>query len=124
MRTKLALLALIGLLLLPWPTAMAQAPNVQPAEQIDDLTPAVANTQDKRDDSDEQRVPDAYLWAGGGPDRFGYTYADSDGGACAYDWLETPGSSLALEGDDETARLPIGFAFPFYGHRFIPPVGG
>ncbi|MGD8624241.1 MAG: PKD domain-containing protein [Anaerolineae bacterium] len=115
MRIKFAVVVLIGMLLLPWPQAVAQGPTVQPAEQIDDLTPLAVELQGKRDTSDEQRVPDAYLWASGGPDRLGYTYTDSDGGACTFDWIEVPGSGLVVAGDEATASLPIGFAFPFYG---------
>ncbi|HSJ59116.1 MAG TPA: beta-propeller fold lactonase family protein, partial [Anaerolineae bacterium] len=109
---------LLAALLLPWSPAGAQNPTSPFSEPIDDLTPLPAAPAGKVDASDTFRIPEAYLHATGGPDRFGYTYADSDGGACAYDWIETGGSPLALAGDDESLAIPIGFPFPFYGHTY------
>ena len=58
----------------------------------------------------------------GGPDRFGYTYIDSDSpGGPAFSWVDvrTVGTSLPVIGDDVTVGpFPIGFAFPFYGNTF------
>ncbi|HEV2105685.1 MAG TPA: fibronectin type III domain-containing protein, partial [Candidatus Eisenbacteria bacterium] len=60
--------------------------------------------------------------AAGGPDAFGYRWLDSDeraGPAFAWVDIATPANALALTGDDAiTAPLPLGFSFPFYGHRF------
>jgi hypothetical protein len=58
----------------------------------------------------------------GGPDSFGYRFADSDGlDGPRFEWVEHEGGGtpLALAGDDESSDpLPIGFAFPFYGATF------
>ena len=117
-RTNWLLAVLIAVLLLPWPLAQAQTPPNPPTEPIDDLTPILAAPARKVDDSDTFRIPDSYLHATGGPDRFGYTYADSDTGACIYNWIELGASRLALTGDDTTMALPIGFPFPFYGQTY------
>ncbi|MBN1659260.1 MAG: PKD domain-containing protein [Anaerolineae bacterium] len=113
---------LIGILLvalfLPWSLAGAQNPANPSSEPIDDQTPALAAPVGKVDPSDTLRIPEDYFYATGGPDRFGYTYADSDAAACAYDWIETGGSPLALIGDDESLAIPIGFPFPFYGQTY------
>ena len=120
-RTTVSVL-ILALLLVPWqPYAGAQDTAGGLAEQIDDLTPPSAHPASKVDDSDEQRIPEAYLVATGGPDRFGYTYADSDGGACAYAWFEPgPGATTLLfsDADDGITAIPIGFPFPFYGQRY------
>ena len=115
-RTILTAVILVLLLLPATPTGWAQDGG---AEQIDDQTPPPAQPAGKVDDSDEQRIPESYMVATGGPDRFGYTYADSDGGACAFRWVADgiPGLQLDL-GDDGTARIPIGFSFPFYGREY------
>ena len=105
---------LVLLMLLPWSLTLAQDRSTPPTNQIDDLTPPATQTQAKRDTSDELRIPDVYLDATGGPDRYGYTYTDSDSSACTYDWIDMPGTHLALDADEATAALPIGFAFPFY----------
>jgi uncharacterized repeat protein (TIGR01451 family) len=119
-RTTISVLILV-LLLIPWqPYAGAQDAAQGPAEQIDDLTPPPAQPARKVDNSDEHRIPEAYLVATGGPDRFGYTYTDSDGDACAYGWIEPGPLAAALpfsDSDDGTAAIPIGFPFPFYGQR-------
>jgi uncharacterized repeat protein (TIGR01451 family) len=111
---------LIAALFVPWPLARAQSPADPPPEPIDDLTPGLATSERKVDNSDTFRIPDTYLHATGGPDPFGYTYTDSDTGACAYDWIEATatGAGLGLVGDDATATLPIGFPFPFYGQTY------
>ena len=116
--TNWLIVILIAALLLPWPPVQAQNPTRPPVEPIDDLTPTLTAPTPKVDPSDTLRIPETYLHATGGPDRFGYTYADSDAGACAYTWIETGGSPLALTGDDESLTIPIGFPFPFYGQTY------
>jgi hypothetical protein len=58
----------------------------------------------------------------GGPDVFGYTYADSDEpDGPAFDWVDVTavGTQVNMTGDDaNTGPLPIGFDFPFYGNTF------
>ncbi len=58
----------------------------------------------------------------GGPDLFGYRWVDSDdAGGPVYDWVEisATGTPIAgLTGDDQSAVVPLGFAFPFYGNAF------
>lgn len=59
----------------------------------------------------------------GGPDGFGYLWADSDEpGGPVYDWVDITGVGTpvaGMDGDDETAGpIPIGFSFSFYGNPF------
>jgi hypothetical protein len=58
----------------------------------------------------------------GGPDVFGYTFADSDvPGGPVFDWIDvrTTGTLLDMIGDDaNTGPFPIGFGFPFYGSNY------
>jgi len=58
----------------------------------------------------------------GGPDAFGYRFADSDGvEGPRFEWIDiaAEASPLALSGDDENSGpIPIGFDFPFYGDSF------
>jgi uncharacterized repeat protein (TIGR01451 family) len=119
-RTNGLIALLIAALFVPWPLARAQSPGNPPPEAIDDLTPGLATLAPKVDNSDTFRIPETYLHATGGPDRFGYTYTDSDTGSCAYDWLEPiiATAELGLAGDDTTGDLPIGFPFPFYGRTY------
>jgi subtilisin family serine protease len=67
-------------------------------------------------------VPGPRASRAGGPDRFGYTYADSDEpNGPAFQWVDIRGNGtlLPMAGDDENAGpFPIGFSFPFYGNTF------
>jgi subtilisin family serine protease len=58
----------------------------------------------------------------GGPDAFGYRWADSsEPGGPVFQWVEpAPGAvPIPLSGDEEISDpQPIGFGFPFYGRRF------
>jgi hypothetical protein len=57
----------------------------------------------------------------GGPDAFGYAWADSDEpGGPVFDWIEitSPANQLALEGNDRVISVPLPFAFPFYDGSF------
>ncbi len=63
-------------------------------------------------------------WAAGGPDAFGYTYADSNQAgvvpAFAFVDIADVGTPLTL-GDDDFAQIPIGFGFRFYGEDALHP---
>jgi hypothetical protein len=60
----------------------------------------------------------------GGPDAFGYRWADSDDPlqGTPFGWIDitTIGTPISLpSGDDaNVSGIPIGFSFPFYGHAF------
>ncbi len=60
----------------------------------------------------------------GGPDNFGYWYADSNavgwGPSYAFVDISTVGTALTL-GDNDYAEVPIGFGFKFYGNSAIDP---
>ena len=53
----------------------------------------------------------------GGPDAFGYVWADSDDAqGPSFSWINISSTGVALgTGDDNFFSLPIGFDFPFYG---------
>ncbi|MBN2566068.1 MAG: S8 family serine peptidase [Candidatus Eisenbacteria bacterium] len=59
---------------------------------------------------------------GGGPDAYGYRWADSDQpGGPSFDWVDiaSVGTQISGEGDDaNSGPFPIGFDFPFYGKTF------
>ncbi|MGH9867392.1 MAG: S8 family serine peptidase [Candidatus Polarisedimenticolia bacterium] len=68
----------------------------------------------------DPRRGDLAVSAAGGPDRFGYTFADStDPNGPAFTWVDisATGTPLAaLTGDDEVSPpIPLPFSFPFYG---------
>jgi hypothetical protein len=60
--------------------------------------------------------------AAGGPDAFGYRWSDSnEPDGPAYQWVDVvqPANRIALSGDEGvSSQVPLGFSFPFYGHRF------
>ena len=63
------------------------------------------------------------LLGGGGPDGFGYRWADSKApNGPPYNWIDVSGTGIPLfssETDDENAGpMPLGFHFPFYGNTF------
>ena len=57
--------------------------------------------------------------ADGGPDDFGYTWTDNLGGSAIYDWIDITNDPdalpLALQDDDVSGALDLGFTFSFYG---------
>lgn len=60
----------------------------------------------------------------GGPDEFGYSFVDNQGGDTAtYDWIELRGDGSATwltfgSHDDAVQSIPIGFTFPIYGNNY------
>lgn len=57
----------------------------------------------------------------GGPDAFGYTWADSrEAGGPAYTWVEinTLGTALPDADDGNTGPYSLGFDFPYYGNIY------
>lgn len=54
----------------------------------------------------------------GGPDTYGYTYSDSNGGSATYSWISHTGGATTVGGrGDDTLYGPynVGFTFNFYG---------
>jgi len=63
----------------------------------------------------------------GGPDSWGYTYANSNaGGGPTYSWIEIDSTlggagmsdDLLINGDDENVSFALSFNFPFYGASY------
>lgn len=61
-------------------------------------------------------TPGVTPWSAGGPDPFGYTYADSDDPqGPLYEWIDaTDGASASLS-DDGEINITLPFSFDFYG---------
>lgn len=53
----------------------------------------------------------------GGPDNFGYTWAEDGDASCSYNFndISTNGTSLTLNDESVSSALPIGFPFIYYG---------
>jgi hypothetical protein len=54
----------------------------------------------------------------GGPDDFGYTYADTEESTVTYEWVDISGmtpTSLTMGDDDESSAIALAFPFTFYG---------
>ena len=52
----------------------------------------------------------------GGPDRFGYGWADSDEATVTYEWIDVGTTDcVTLNDDAQSSAIPIGFTFNFYG---------
>ena len=57
--------------------------------------------------------------ATGGPDVFGYTFADGAEPGVTFDWIDITGTGLAIGGgDDDGYPVTLGAAFDFYGTSF------
>jgi subtilisin family serine protease len=72
-------------------------------------------------DEPDPRRGDSPLLGAGGPDGFGYLWADSDQfGGPVYGWVEINGIGTAVTlGDDAiSADIAMGMTFPFYGTDF------
>jgi subtilisin family serine protease len=91
----------------------ASAPSVS-VEQHDDDAQLIKGARDDRFGPAPERT--------GGPDVFGYSYADSDEPTGpAFGWVDVraAGTQVNISSDDQNSgALPIGFAFPFYGKTF------
>jgi hypothetical protein len=71
--------------------------------------------------SPDSRVGRPVTEASGGPDAFGYSWADSDQpDGPVYQWqdISTTGTLILSSCDDCSANRPLSFAFPMYGNRF------
>ncbi|WP_052692070.1 S8 family serine peptidase [Teredinibacter purpureus] len=70
----------------------------------------------------DPRKGDIAINSAGGPDRFGYAWADSnENGGPVFEWIEISETGTVIEGlyDDSLVKdIPIGFDFPFYGESF------
>ncbi len=70
----------------------------------------------------DPRHGDPVIAAAGGPDAFGYRWADSDEpGGPAFNWIDISGTGtlITLTGDDATsAPVALGFNMPLYGTLF------
>jgi len=62
-------------------------------------------------------IPAVAVAATGGPDGFGYTWADSDEPSVSFDYEYTSDGAEPL-GDEDFLELSIGFDFEFYGATF------
>ncbi len=72
-----------------------------------------------KDDADPRQGHVSRDW--GGPDNFGYTWADSnEPGGPAYSWVDISGIGTAgTFGDDSNSgAISLGFSMPFYGNIF------
>jgi subtilisin family serine protease len=72
-----------------------------------------------KDDPD----PRVGVLGSGGPDGFGYRWTDSDEpGGPIFDWVDITGVGTPVSftnyDDGNTAGIPLGFEFPFYGDTF------
>jgi subtilisin family serine protease len=88
-----------------------------PAPQAQEVWPAEQGTKGSDGAARGPQVERA-----GGPDGFGYRWTDStEPGGPSFSWVDiaSPANVIALSGDEAvSAPVPLGFSFPFYGHRF------
>jgi hypothetical protein len=80
----------------------------------------IAGGEDGKDDPGT--AGDPVIAGHGGPDAFGYRWADSDdplGPAFAWEDIAAVGTPIPLNGDDQNlGPFPLPFPFPFYGNTF------
>ena len=89
------------------------------------MLPAALNTTASPETGKDQsgNPSDVTALASGGPDAFGYRYADSDDPVQAppFSWIDITaiGTPIDFTGDDQNrGPFPIGFSFPYYGNTF------
>jgi subtilisin family serine protease len=87
------------------------------------LTAATAPSYEALELGKEEPDPRPGVLGSGGPDVFGYRWADSDeAGGPAFDWVDITALGTPVpftSGDDNNVQgIPIGFSFPFYGNTF------
>jgi len=66
---------------------------------------------------EDLRTSSPVISGSGGPDAYGYTWADSDEGGVTYDWQDIAGIGTPMTFSDDSVRGPfdLGFDFDFYG---------
>ncbi len=85
--------------------------------------PIEEQTERPKGDESDAGSGDNVIDRTGGPDAFGYRFADSDSpGGPTFSWVDISsiGTAItALSGDDQNAApIPLGFNFSFYGNTF------
>jgi hypothetical protein len=93
----------------------AEALSTLPAAR--DLTPSAETAKG------QTGTPGVAPLAAGGPDAFGYRYADSDDPVqgTPFSWIDITGvgTPIPLNGDDQNlGPFPLPFPFPYYGNTF------
>ncbi len=96
------------------PIAGARAENTPPPPAIPFISPEFA--ADKSGTTTTAVGPSVFPLASGGPDRFGYTWSDTQ----PFTWLDaSSGTNAGVTGDDKfVGPIPIGFDFPFYENTY------
>ena len=95
---------------------------IEVTAQSNQVLPTPDETEDKLPEKSEKEDPfkptgmSIMPFASGGPDRFGYTWSDTQ----PYNWIDvTSGNLIDLSGDDKVSDLiPIGFDFQFYENSY------
>jgi subtilisin family serine protease len=91
-------------------------------EALSQLPAAVATEMTEVEKDDPGSPGEPVTEASGGPDAFGYRWADSDdplGPAFAWEDISTVGTQIPLNKDDQNlGPFPLPFPFPFYGNTF------
>jgi len=74
------------------------------------------HAQTTKKDSEPESTGSFFFGGTGGPDAFGYTFADSTNPECSFQWVDITGSNPAGHGDDTGIAVALGGAgFDFYG---------
>jgi len=88
---------------------------------LDDPTLDTRGPELKLAKGEEDARPGQAARNAGGPDAYGYTWADSrEAGGPAYGWVEinTLGTALPSADDGNTGPYSLGFNFPYYGNAY------
>jgi len=93
------------------------------AEGLSTLPAALNVTPSAETGKDQAGTPGVAALAAGGPDAFGYRYADGDDPVqgTPFSWIDITGvgTSVPLNGDDQNlGPFPLPFSFSFYGNAF------